>query len=69
MDGISKRLIDKDGKVRCMSAQDFAKLTHKDKAELQMILNAKGETLEGYEEKVQRLSPKKITMPPIKWLN
>ena len=68
MAGIIERLTDNKGNVRPLSAQDYANLTVKDREELQRILKDKGESLEEYEGRVRKLSPPKVTMPPIRWV-
>ena len=62
-------LIDNNGVIRCMSAQDYANLTTKEKDEIQAMLKDKGESLEEYEARIKKLFPPEITMPPIHWID
>ena len=67
MDGIIEKLKDSGGRLRDMSAQDYANLTAKDKEELTADLASRDETLEDYEKRIKKLFPPEIELP-VCWL-
>ena len=65
---IVDKLKDSGGRLRNMSAQDYANLTAKDKEELTAELASRGETFDDYEKRIKKLFPKEVEMPPIHWV-
>jgi len=65
---IVDKLKDSGGRLRNMSAQDYANLTAKDKEELVAELASEGDSFDDYEKRIKKLFPKEVEMPPIHWV-
>jgi len=57
----------KDNQEAYLSAQDYMKLSNDDRKELRAILKQEGKDADLYEEKMRKLWPKEVKLPPLKW--
>jgi len=57
----------KDNQEVYLSAQDYARLSNDGKKQLREILKQEGKDPDLYEEKMRRMFPKEVKLPPLKW--
>ena len=57
----------KDNQEAYLSAQDYMKLSNDDRKELRAILTQEGKDADLYEERMRKLWPKEVKLPPLKW--
>ena len=50
-----------------LSAQDYARLSNEDKKELRATLKQEGKDPDLYEERMRRMFPREVKLPPLKW--
>ena len=58
-----------NGKERLLSAQDYEKLSAKEKGFVREVLATKGMDADDYERHMKKLWPKKVILPTPVWRN